>query len=363
MIFCDKSTMAVIAKMCPRIKVTVVDLSQKIIDAWNTGTKLPIYEPGLEEVVAVGLKRGNLVFSTKINESIAEADIVFISVNTPTKTAGIGAGRAANVKNCELCARMIAEVSTSDKIVVEKSTVPVRTSDAVRAVLEHGAKPGVKFQVLSNPEFLAEGTAVPDLETPSRVLLGGMQTPEGLKALETVVGVYANWVPRDKILTTNLWSSELSKLVANAMLAQRVSSVNSISALCERTGADVGEVARAIGADSRIGPKFLNASVGFGGSCFQKDILNLVYICAQFGLSEVAAYWQQVVDMNEYQKKTFTQRIIHTLFNTVTNKKIAVFGFAFKKDTGDVRETPAVTVCHMLMEDGANVYVYDPKVS
>ena len=288
-------TMAVIAKMCPRIKVTVVDLSQKIIDAWNTGTKLPIYEPGLEEVVAVGLKRGNLVFSTKINESIAEADIVFISVNTPTKTAGIGAGRAANVKNCELCARTIAEVSTSDKIVVEKSTVPVRTSDAVRAVLEHGAKPGVKFQVLSNPEFLAEGTAVPDLETPSRVLLGGMQTPEGLKALETVVGVYANWVPREKILTTNLWSSELSKLVANAMLAQRVSSVNSISALCEATGADISEISRACGTDPRIGPKFLQASVGFGGSCFQKDILNLVYLCESYGLRECAEYWNWVV--------------------------------------------------------------------
>merc|ERR1711939_400885 len=256
-------------------------------------------------------------------------------------------------KNCELCARTIAEVSTSDKIVVEKSTVPVRTSDAVRAVLEHGAKPGVKFQVLSNPEFLAEGTAVPDLETPSRVLLGGMQTPEGLKALETVVNIYSQWVSAENILTTNLWSSELSKLVANAMLAQRVSSINSIARLCERTGADVGEVSRAIGADSRIGPKFLNASIGFGGSCFQKDILNLVYICEQFGLNEVAQYWQQVVDMNEYQKRTFTQRIIHTLFNTVTNKKICVFGFAFKKDTGDVRETPALTVCHMLCMDGA----------
>merc|ERR1711937_352302 len=258
---------------------------------------------------------------------------------------------AANVKNCELCARTIAEVSTSDKIVVEKSTVPVRTSDAVRAVLEHGAKPGVKFQVLSNPEFLAEGTAVPDLETPSRVLLGGMGTPEGLKALETVVNVYANWVPREKILTTNLWSSELSKLVANAMLAQRVSSMNSISQLCEKTGADVQEVSRAIGADSRIGPKFLNASVGFGGSCFQKDILNLVYICESEGLHEVAKYWQMVVDMNEHQKTAFTSKIISSLFNTVTNKKIAVLGLAFKKDTGDVRETPAVTVCNMLMQD------------
>ena len=356
-------TMAVIAKMCPRIKVTVVDLSQKIIDAWNTGNKLPIYEPGLEEVVAVGLKRGNLVFSTKINESIAEADIVFISVNTPTKTAGIGAGRAANVKNCELCARTIAEVSTSDKIVVEKSTVPVRTSDAVRAVLEHGAKPGVKFQVLSNPEFLAEGTAVPDLETPSRVLLGGMQTPEGLKALETVVNVYANWVPREKILTTNLWSSELSKLVANAMLAQRVSSVNSISALCEATGADISEISRACGTDPRIGPKFLQASVGFGGSCFQKDILNLVYLCESYGLRECAEYWNWVVQMNEYQKSRFSLNMVRSMFNTVTGKKIAIFGFAFKKDTGDTRETAAAFIARDLVEEQARVHVYDPQVS
>merc|ERR1712196_672010 len=231
--------------------------------------------------------------------------------------------------------------STSDKIVVEKSTVPVRTSDAVRAVLEHGAKPGVKFQVLSNPEFLAEGTAVPDLETPSRVLLGGMQTPEGLKALETVVNVYANWVPRDKILTTNLWSSELSKLVANAMLAQRVSSVNSISALCEATGADISEISRACGTDPRIGPKFLQASVGFGGSCFQKDILNLVYLCESYGLRECAEYWNWVVQMNEYQKSRFSLNMVRSMFNTVTGKKIAIFGFAFKKDTGDTRETAA----------------------
>ena len=355
-------TMAVIAKMCPNILVTVVDLSQKQIDAWNSST-LPIYEPGLEAVVKVGLDRGNLVFSTAIEETIAAADIVFISVNTPTKTQGIGAGRAANVKNCELCARTIAKVSTANKIVVEKSTVPVRTSDAVRAVLEHGAKPGVKFQVLSNPEFLAEGTAVPDLEEPSRVLLGGMQTPEGLAAVKVVADVYAQWVPREKILTTNLWSSELSKLVANAMLAQRVSSINSISALCEATGANIGEISRACGTDPRIGPKFLQASVGFGGSCFQKDILNLVYLCESFGLHEVAEYWNQVVSMNDWQKRRFSQMMVRRMFNTVTGKKIAIFGFAFKKDTGDTRETAAAFIARDLVEEQARVHVYDPQVS
>jgi len=354
-------TMAVIAKMCPRVLVTVVDLSQAQIDAWNSD-KLPIYEPGLEAVVKVGRDRGNLVFSTDIEGAIAAADIVFISVNTPTKTAGIGAGRAANVKNCELCARTIAKVSTSDKIVVEKSTVPVRTSDAVRSVLEHGAANGVKFQVLSNPEFLAEGTAVADLEAPSRVLLGGMTTPEGLAAVQVVADVYAQWVPRDKILTTNLWSSELSKLVANAMLAQRVSSVNSISALCEATGADVSEISRACGTDPRIGPKFLQASVGFGGSCFQKDILNLVYLCESYGLRECAEYWNWVVQMNEYQKNRFSRNIVKTMFNTVTGKKIALFGFAFKKDTGDTRETAAAFVARDLLDEQARVHVYDPQV-
>ena len=355
-------TMAVIAKMCPNVLVTVVDLSQKQIDAWNSD-KLPIYEPGLEAVVKVGLDRGNLVFSTDIEGTIAAADIVFISVNTPTKTAGIGAGRAANVKNCELCARTIAKVSTSSKIVVEKSTVPVRTSDAVRSVLEHGAKPGVKFQVLSNPEFLAEGTAVVDLEKPSRVLLGGMQTPEGLAAVKTVADVYAQWVPRENILTTNLWSSELSKLVANAMLAQRVSSVNSISALCEATGANIAEISRACGTDPRIGPKFLQSSVGFGGSCFQKDILNLVYLCESYGLHECAEYWNWVCKMNDYQKHRFSLNIVRTMFNTVTGKKIALFGFAFKKDTGDTRETAAAFVARDLIDEQARVHVYDPQVS
>lgn len=355
-------TMAVIAKKCPKVLVTVVDLSQKQIDAWNSD-KLPIYEPGLEEVVKVGLDRGNLVFSTDIENTIAAADVVFISVNTPTKTAGIGAGRAANVKNCELCARTIAKVSTSSKIVVEKSTVPVRTSDAVRSVLEHGAKPGVKFQVLSNPEFLAEGTAVDDLENPSRVLLGSLQTEEGLAACKVMADVYAQWIPREKILTTNLWSSELSKLVANAMLAQRVSSVNSISALCEATGANIAEISRSCGTDPRIGPKFLQSSVGFGGSCFQKDILNLVYLCESYGLHECAEYWNWVVKMNDYQKSRFALNMVRSMFNTVTSKKIALFGMAFKKDTGDVRETAAAFVAKDLIAEQAFVHVYDPEVS
>jgi len=301
-------------------------------------------------------------FSTDVKTGIEEADIIFASVNTPTKVKGIGAGRAADLRFIESVGRTIAQYSNRSKIVIEKSTVPVKTAEALGRVLsanETTSKTmGNTFWILSNPEFLAEGTAMKDLDNPDRVLIGG----QSKEAIGVLVDIYAHWVPREKILTTNLWSSELSKLVANAMLAQRVSSINSIARLCERTGADVGEVARAIGTDSRIGPKFLNASIGFGGSCFQKDILNLVYICEQFGLKEVAAYWQQVVDMNDYQKTAFTTRIIQAMFNTVTKKKIAVFGFAFKKDTGDVRETPALTVCNMLLQDNANLHIYDPKV-
>lgn len=353
-------TMAVIAKMCPKIRVAVVDLSEKQIGAWNSDS-LPIYEPGLPEVVSECRGR-NLFFSTNIDEEIKQADIVFISVNTPTKTQGMGAGRAANIKNCELCARKIAEVSTSSKIVVEKSTVPVRTAEAIRRVLSYSPT-GVKFQVLSNPEFLAEGTAIDDLTAPSRVLIGGEQTEEGKKAIATLVSVYANWVPAENILTTNLWSSELSKLVANAFLAQRVSSINSISALCEKTGGDVTEIARAVGSDPRIGPKFLQASVGFGGSCFQKDILNLVYLCESFGLAECAQYWQQVVDMNDFQKKRFAEKMVKSMLNTVTGKKIAILGYAFKKDTGDVRETPSQFVVRDLLYENALIHIYDPQVS
>eukprot|EP00814_Leptocylindrus_danicus_P022178 CAMPEP_0116045224 /NCGR_PEP_ID=MMETSP0321-20121206/27486_1 /TAXON_ID=163516 /ORGANISM="Leptocylindrus danicus var. danicus, Strain B650" /LENGTH=448 /DNA_ID=CAMNT_0003526507 /DNA_START=428 /DNA_END=1771 /DNA_ORIENTATION=- len=351
--------MAVIAKNCPKIRVTVVDISQKQIDAWNSND-LPIYEPGLPEVVDE-CRGKNLFFSTDVAKEIDEADIIFISVNTPTKTQGIGAGRAANIKNCELCARKIAEVATSNKIVVEKSTVPVRTADAVRRVLKVNHK-GLDFQVLSNPEFLAEGTAIDDLMDPSRVLIGGQQTPEGLKAIETLVSVYAQWVPREQIITTNLWSSELSKLVANAFLAQRVSSINSISALCEATGANVREISRAVGSDVRIGSRFLSSSVGFGGSCFQKDILNLVYLCETYGLHECAEYWNQVIKLNDYQKKRFSEKMVSRMFNTVTGKKLAILGFAFKKDTGDVRETPSMFVVRDLMAEGAKIHVYDPQV-
>ena len=337
----------------------VVDLSQKQIDAWNSDS-LPIYEPGLPEVVSECRGR-NLFFSTDIDAEIKRAEIIFISVNTPTKTMGIGAGRAANIKNCELCARKIAEVSDSGKIVVEKSTVPVRTAQAVRRVLECNDK-GLKFQVLSNPEFLAEGTAMEDLKAPDRVLIGGVRDADGIKAAETLVSVYANWVPREQILTTNLWSSELSKLVANAFLAQRVSSINSISALCEATGADVSEISRAVGIDQRIGRRFLNSSIGFGGSCFQKDILNLVYLCETYGLQECADYWNQVILMNDYQKKRFTEKMVSSMFNTVTGKKIAILGYAFKKDTGDVRETPSMFVVRDLVLEQAKIHVFDPQV-
>merc|ERR1719330_530557 len=352
-------TCATIALKCPHVKVTIVDLNEARIAAWSSDD-LPIYEPGLCEVVK-SCRGRNLFFSTDVKGSIQAADIIFASVNTPTKIQGVGAGRAADLRFIESVGRTVAQHANCSKIIIEKSTVPVKTAEALERVVTstHGSH---TFWILSNPEFLAEGTAMSDLSAPDRVLIGGPTSADGVSAAGVLADIYANWVPREKILTTNLWSSELSKLVANAMLAQRVSSMNSISQLCERTGADVTEVSRAIGADSRIGSKFLGASVGFGGSCFQKDILNLVYICESEGLHEGAQYWQWVVDMNEHQKSAFTGKIISSLFNTVTNKKIAVLGFAFKKDTGDVRETPAITVCNMLLQDGALAHVYDPKV-
>ena len=348
-------TMAMIAKQCPNIPVHVVDLNQARIDAWNSDN-LPIYEPGLDAVVREARGR-NLTFSTRVDQAIDEADMIFISVNTPTKTFGIGAGRAANLEFIEKCARQIAKSSNGHKIVVEKSTLPVRTAEAVKRILT-SASNGVTFDVLSNPEFLAEGTAVEDLLNPDRVLIGG----ESQTAIDALCDVYAHWIPRDRILTTNLWSSELSKLTANAFLAQRVSSINAMSALCEATGADVDEVARAIGTDSRIGPKFLKASVGFGGSCFQKDILNLVYLCEHFGLREVAAYWEQVVSMNDYQKQRFSERIVKTMFNSVSDKKIGIWGYAFKKDTNDTRESAAIYVCRDLLRERARLCIYDPRV-
>ncbi len=356
-------TMAVIAEKCPQIKVTVVDVNEKRIADWNDENldKLPIYEPGLKGVVATARGR-NLFFSTDIDNAIREAEIIFISVNTPTKTYGVGKGMAADLKFVELCARQIAQVAENDKIIVEKSTLPVRTANAIRTILKATGN-NVDFQVLSNPEFLAEGTAVADLHNPDRILIGGNQDEAGLAAVECLVNVYNNWVSRDKIITTNVWSSELSKLTANAFLAQRVSSINSISALCEKTGADVEEVANAIGRDSRIGAKFLKSSVGFGGSCFQKDILNLVYLCNHFNLPEVAEYWLQVVKMNDFQKHRFAKNIIDTLFNTVSGKKIAFLGWAFKKDTNDTRETAAMYVADELLQDKAEIHIYDPKVA
>ena len=351
--------MAIIAQRCPRVMATVVDMNAARIAAWNSD-KLPVYEPGLDEIVRE-VRGRNLTFSTDIPAAIKRADMIFVCVNTPTKTYGLGAGRAADLSYIESVARTIAEHANGPKIIVEKSTIPVKTAESILAILAANAR-GFRFQVLSNPEFLAEGTAISDLQNPDRVLIGGERTPGGDEAVKTLAEVYASWVPRDRIITTSLWSSELSKLVANAFLAQRISSINSISAVCEATGADVDEVARVIGRDSRIGPKFLQASIGFGGSCFQKDILNLVYLCGHFGLPEVATYWEAVVSMNEYQKKRFTGRIVEALFNTVAEKKIAVLGFAFKKNTNDTRESAAITVCRDLLAEHARISVYDPKV-
>ncbi|PWA04874.1 UDP-glucose 6-dehydrogenase [Flavobacterium psychrotolerans] len=354
-------TMAIIAQKCPHIKVTVVDLNVERIAAWNDKdvTNIPIYEPGLSDLVAEARGR-NLFFSTDVEKAIDEAQMIFISVNTPTKTYGLGKGMAADLKYIELCARQIASVAKDNKIVVEKSTLPVRTAEAIKNILDNTGN-GVQFQILSNPEFLAEGTAVQDLLFPDRVLIGGNLEGER-EALDSLVEIYANWVPKERILTTNLWSSELSKLTANAFLAQRVSSINAMSELCEKTGADVNELSRAIGMDSRIGPKFLKASVGFGGSCFQKDILNLVYIAKSYGLNEVADYWEQVVIMNDHQKRRFASTIVQTLYNTVSGKKIAFLGWAFKKDTNDTRESAAINVCDYLLHEQAHIAVYDPQV-
>jgi UDPglucose 6-dehydrogenase len=356
-------TMTVIAHKCPHIKVTVVDINPERIARWNAENleELPVYEPGLAELV--GQSRGkNLFFSTEVEKAIDEAEMIFISVNTPTKTYGKGKGQAADLKYIELSARTIAKVATSDKIVVEKSTLPVRTAQALKNILENTGN-GVKFEILSNPEFLAEGTAIEDLLYADRVLIGGDNTPSGQAAKDALSAIYEQWLPKERILQTNVWSSELSKLVANAFLAQRVSSINAISALCEKTDANIDEVARAIGHDSRIGPKFLKASVGFGGSCFQKDILNLVYIAKSYGLDEVADYWEQVILMNNYQKKRFADRIIRTLYNTVSGKKIAFFGWAFKKDTNDTRESAAIYIADALIEERAHITVFDPKVT
>lgn len=352
-------TMAVIAKMNPDRKVIVVDINADRISAWNSADyALPIYEPGLVDVVKE-VRGRNLFFSTDIQGAVKECDIVFVGVNTPTKMFGRGSGRASDLQYWEMTARSIKEYAEGDKIVVEKSTLPVRTAAAMDAILNHDAD--YRFTVLSNPEFLAEGTAIKDLLEPDRVLIGGPQDEAGLSAIDEIVDVYATWVPREKILTTNVWSAELTKLAANAFLAQRVSSINAIAGLCEATGADVEEVARVVGADRRIGPKFLKAGPGFGGSCFKKDVLNLVYLCETFGLHTAAEYWMGVIKMNDHQQERIVSRLFKAMFNTLANKKIALFGFAFKADTGDTRETPAGTVARLLAEEHVRIVITDPK--
>lgn len=355
-------TMAVIALKCPNIKVTVVDINEQRISAWNHPDldQLPIYEPGLKEVVKESRGR-NLFFSVEVNKAIVESQMIFMAVNTPTKTYGEGKSFAADLTFVEKCARQIAEVSTTDKIVIEKSTLPVRTAEKIKEVLSSNNN-GVNFEVLSNPEFLAEGTAIQDLFKSDRVLIGGDETESGKAAVAALVSIYSNWIPKEKILTTNVWSSELSKLASNAMLAQRISSINSLSALCEETGANIDEVSKAIGMDSRIGSKFLKASVGFGGSCFQKDILNLVYLCRYFDLDEVAEYWHQVVKINDYQKNRFAKRIIARLNGTVHQKKVTILGWAFKKNTNDSRESASIYVADELLKEGVELHVFDPMV-
>ncbi len=356
-------TMAVIAKQCPHLKVNVVDVNEKRINEWNSKDlyKLPIFEPGLDEIVK-SCRNKNLYFSTDIANQIAAADMIFISVNTPTKTRGIGAGKASDLKWVEACARQVASFAVGHTIVVEKSTLPVRTAEVIKAILQssRNLKTNKKtFDVLSNPEFLAEGTAVEDLTHPDRVLIGG----EDKESIESLAEIYLNWVPNNKILRTNIWSSELAKLTANAFLAQRISSINSIGALCEATGADVREVARAIGSDKRIGPKFLDSGPGFGGSCFKKDILNLVYLSDYFGLPEVARFWEGVVDLNDWNQNRISKLVVKKLFGTISGKKIAILGFAFKANTNDTRESAAISICKNLLDEGAALQIHDPKVS
>jgi UDPglucose 6-dehydrogenase len=351
-------TMAVMAAKCPHYSITVVDIDRKKISAWNS-SKLPIYEPGLAEVVEMTREK-NLFFSAEIGKGIQESDIIFVCVNTPTKTFGQGAGKAADLQYWEKTARQILAYSTNSKIVVEKCTLPVRTAFAMERILNENSK-GIHFEVVSNPEFLAEGRAIKDLKNPDRVLIGSKETSEGRKARKEIVEIYLNWVPRERIIESNVWSSELSKLTANAFLAQRISSINSIAALCEKTEADIDEVAYAIGNDCRIGPHFLRSSVGFGGSCFKKDILNLAYICESYGLDKVARYWEAVVEINEWQESRFIQNMLTNMFNTVAGKRIALFGFAFKADTGDTRESPAIYVAQGLLAEQAEVVITDPK--
>lgn len=351
-------TMAVLASKCPHCRVTVVDINPVRIDEWNSA-ELPIYEPGLDDIVREARGR-NLFFSPDIPGGIRDNDIIFVSVNTPTKTFGVGAGMAADLQHWEKTARQILQYSQSSKIVIEKSTLPVKTAQAMENILQ-SSNSSISFDILSNPEFLAEGSAVSDLENPDRVLIGSHETKSGITARETLAGIYANWVPRERIITSGIWSSELSKIVSNAFLAQRISSINAVSALCEMTDADITEVAKAVGMDTRIGQKFLNASVGFGGSCFKKDIFNLVYLCRRYGLNEVADYWEGVVRINQYQQERFTLNMMKAMFNTLTDKKICLFGFSFKANTGDTRESPAILIAKSLLEERAEIIITDPK--
>ena len=355
-------TMAVIALKCPDIKVTVVDLNEERIAAWNGPLeKLPIYEPGLSDVIAETIGK-NLFFSTEVDKAIDEAEMIFMAVNTPTKLEGEGAGMAADLRYVESCTKNIARVSKTDKIIIEKSTLPVRTAEKIKEILDEQGN-GVHFEILSNPEFLAEGTAIQDLFKSDRVLIGGDNSKSGQAAIKSLVDIYSNWIPKEKILTTNVWSSELAKLASNAMLAQRISSINSLSALCEKTGANIDELSKAIGMDHRIGAHFLKASVGFGGSCFQKDILNLVYLCKYYGLDEVAEYWHQVIKINDYQKNRFAQKIINYFGGDLKGKRISILGWAFKANTNDSRESAAIYVAEKLFNAGASLVVYDPQVN
>ena len=355
-------TMAVIALKCPDINVTVVDANPNKIKSWNGPLdSLPVYEPGLSEVVDEARNR-NLFFSTNIKDAIQKSEMIFMAVNTPTKTKGEGAGMAADLRYVEACTKEIAKYSKSDKIVIEKSTLPVRTAEKIKEILQENSD-GIHFEILSNPEFLAEGTAIQDLFKSDRVLIGGDGTKSGQKAVQLLIDIYSNWIPKEKILTTNVWSSELAKLASNAMLAQRISSINSLSALCEKTGANIGDLSKAIGSDHRIGPDFLKASVGFGGSCFKKDLLNLVYICKYYGLNEVAEYWHQVVKINNYQKKRFANKVIDYFEGDLTGKKIAILGWAFKANTNDSRESASIYVSELLHNAGASIEIYDPMVS
>ncbi len=356
-------TMAVFSRHCPEIEIKVVDINQERIDAWNSSNlnNLPIFEPGLSNLIEK-YRNKNLFFTTNLKEAITEADMIFISVNTPTKTKGVGAGQAIDLKWVESSARQIAKYSRGHTIVVEKSTLPVKTAETIKKILissqDFDFKNEKTFSVLSNPEFLSEGNAIYDLENPDRVLIGG----DDENAIESLSNIYLNWVPKDKVLKTNIWSSELSKLTANAFLAQRISSVNSISSLCEITGADIHQVCRAVGMDSRIGKRFLSPGPGFGGSCFKKDILNLVYLCNFYKLEEVANYWQSVIEINDWQKTRISRIIVNNLFGNVSGKKISILGFAFKANTNDTRESPCIDICKDLLEEGAHLLIYDPKV-